>query len=344
MHAQATPHLEAPARANARVAPAFSVIELLVVIAIIALLISISIVGLSVARQAARGAVDQSTARAIKTGIVQFENDFGFVPPLVKDVSVTSNTPVAGRYEANRYDSQVFQNEHPLDDEDRPVTFSTSLANREATDRDYLRGWSSGGGRLRSHNMGAAADMRFSDYSIAYYLAGALPASVDGVDGPGTTKVTARGGFAGVQTFGPYLAVGQTGLELVEVDRTQGRYELRTRTGTPIRYYRWLQGREGETKKLFDDNDELTQLNIPDVVGGANTEFESEDSDRVVRVDNTRLRGAEWAIVLPGSDGVFGDLATEGAERLANATGGSLGSPAALEADAREDNVLEVGP
>lgn len=67
----------------ARSIRAFTLVELLAVIGIIALLISILGVAFSGALAAGRNAATESLLRNIQTGVQQFENDFGYLPPLV---------------------------------------------------------------------------------------------------------------------------------------------------------------------------------------------------------------------------------------------------------------------
>ena len=184
--------------------------------------------------------------------------------------------------------------------------------------------------------------MRFSNYSLAWYLAGAAD-EIDSVDGPGMGKVTALGGFVPGRTFGPYLATAGAGLSVVDVDREEGRVELRDRNDTPVRFYRWLNGRPGDSAVRYDTDDELTQRNVPGVVGGSSIAVAESDPDEVEAITDPRLRSASWGVVMAGADGVFGDFAAEGADALSAATGSSATDTDALETEARADNIVEVG-
>lgn len=311
---------------------AFTLVELLVGIAIIAVVLSIVIVSVGQVRRAAQGSADRQSAVSIKTAITQFENDMEIIPPLVKD----SNTV---RY-PGVYPSSIFPESQPIV-AGEPQVFNFSTADSNDAEREYLRGFAAGSTERLRTGAAATADMRFSEYALAYYLVGALPESLDGQEGAGSGKVTRRGGFVRGKTFGPYLAINQSQLSIEEVDRTEGRIELRDRNGVPVRFYRWLPGRAGETDVRFSSDNELTELNIPEVVGGSSIVYEGV-SDTVASVDDPRLRSARWGVVLAGRDGVFGDVATEGVQRIQDATGNRTAGPT-LEIAGRVDNVVEVG-
>ena len=245
-------------RSRCRRLAAFTLIELLVVLAIIALVVSIVLVAFGAARGAARAAAARPSAVSIRIAIEQFQNDLGLLPPLVKDVDP--------RYPSAAYASPPFTNAVPIESDEPRVFNATNLSDANADDREYLRGWTSGA-RLTTRNV-ARADMRFSNYSLAWYLAGAAD-EIDSVDGPGMGKVTALGGFVPGRTFGPYLATAGAGLSVVDVDREEGRVELRDRNDTPVRFYRWLNGRPAASAVRSDTDDQLTQLNVPAVVAGS---------------------------------------------------------------------------
>ncbi len=174
-------------------------------------------------------------------------------------------------------------------------------------------------------------DRRFSVYSLSYYLVGVLGQAsdgslIDGVDGPGFREPRADGTFrtTGGRRIEPMFEVSRGSQGIVAVDPVQGRFELRDRQGNAFRYYRWVRGdANGQINELSD-------LNIPGVLG---------DPEEL-----TELRGAEYAILGAGPNGVFGDLPIEGAPFVKQQLGmRESDDDAVAERKAREDNVLEVG-
>jgi len=130
-------------RNKARLA-GFSMIELLIAIAIIGVLAGLLLVVLSGARGAARSASDSQLLSNIKVGIGLFEDDHGFIPPLVKD---NSNAKYDSVSDPGAWSNTIFSNNGT----DRPVynnagrlrvnVFDFGGRGSEAEfDTDYLRG------------------------------------------------------------------------------------------------------------------------------------------------------------------------------------------------------------
>ena len=112
------------------------------------------------------------------------------------------------------------------------------------------------------------------------------------------------------------------------VNTMEGRFELRDRNGVAYRYYRWEPGKPGTGEMVDFPQD----FNVPDLVGNP--------------FDDVSLRGAKWAIVGAGPNGVFGDW-TEGGTGSAvryweNQLGRASNEPTLIRR-AREDNVVEIG-
>ncbi|MEO0716639.1 MAG: hypothetical protein AAFY58_06595, partial [Planctomycetota bacterium] len=272
-----------------------------------------------------------------KVGVEQFKNDMGFLPPMIKDFNPAYDTAAV----PSQPSPPIGYARTPIytaNDEYGVNSFSFSLAARNAADRDYLRGET-----LDATALGTGTDdLRFSEYSLAWYLAGALATTyeqdsqtlpVDGFAGPTMGKVTRGGAFeTGRGSFGPYFDVGNSADVISQpsaAELAEGRVSLRSRSGPAFRYYRWLPGRTGETRVLFDSGQELTQLNVPALVGDPSA--------------NPQLRNAEYAIVSAGADGGFGDLGTENEEALAIEIGAQGKTGEALATAARADNIVEVG-
>jgi len=328
---------------------AFTLVELLVSIGVITLLLTILIVALGGARNTAQRVAAQQTVTSLGTAVRAFKNDFGFAPPLVKDNNSDKYGP-ARVPSVTAPPSPVF-NGPPINlpGNVTPQTFRFSTAADNAADRDYLRL----SAVTDPRDWQTTADYRFSEYSLAYYLVGALPATVDGVDGPGFTGVTRDGAFtrSGVR-YAPYFdTAGQPdsiglyvsdGITLAQSER-EGRYELRDRNGVAIRYYRWLSGDPagGAARQVRTPND----LRVPFTVAGRSFGIDGSQ----VRYDDPSLREAEWAIVAAGPSGTFGDLGTEGAQRIVDATGVRIDSSdqdgvvARAVPVAQRDNIVEVG-
>jgi type II secretory pathway pseudopilin PulG len=283
-------------------ARAFTIIELVFVIAVIFLLMGLLIGGIKFATRGAKGAIDQATVASLKNGVTQFVQSFGSPPPLVRDGYATAfpGGPLNAGLTAPRVYSLV-----------------------DPTELAFLK------------NTPAAppgtADMRFSLYSLTFYIIGAL--DVDGVPGPGFRAVKRDGSFekAG-RTFEPFFDVSRNAKAVYETAPNTGKIELRDSRGIGFRYYRWVTGNaNGQVTNL-------TELNVPAMVGnpGANSE----------------LKNAEYAIVAAGPDGLFGDewLLPAGhpqtltrAEVEAKLGVPSTTSDADLAAKAMADNIVGVG-
>ncbi|MEO1583644.1 MAG: prepilin-type N-terminal cleavage/methylation domain-containing protein [Planctomycetota bacterium] len=250
-------------RAASRRSPrGFTLVELLVSISVIFLLIGVAVVAYRSATNAAEAAADRATVSGLRIAVGQFESEFGFVPPLVKDDGGPSGQAAIGL------------------DPDRgrvlPLVFSAS----SSLDADVLRG-------------DVPDRARFSLQSIPYYLLGALDAGVDGVDGLGFYEVRRDGSFApsldyvdqdgttvegsrrSQQRYEPFFDSSRGSVELfvdpstrfsvtgnvLSRNRTPWRYELRDRAGVGIRYYRWLSDAERDYSGPLDTNGD-GRLNI----------------------------------------------------------------------------------
>ncbi len=289
-----------PAVSSTRRHRAFTIVELLIGIVIISVLAALLIVSVRSALKTTRGSADAQTLSTIKLAVDKFKQDFGFLPPLIHDDGDTRQGAT-----------------NPIQTNGRPVIFETS--NDE--DRRFL------------HTKPATgqADLRYSVRSLPYYVLGVLDAKSDGVDGPGFRAPTADGNFrlSDRAVNQPMLDLGKSSLQLFAATdaKTTGRYELRDRKGNPVRYYRWLTGREqpvGSNTYVIEKTDDL---NVPEVLG---------DVDK-----SPRLRDAEYGLVMAGEDGLFGD---EPLSDILTKLGlpGNTGE-ALARSKAREDNVVEVG-
>lgn len=277
-------------------ARAFTIVELLVSIIVIGILVALLIVSVRATVRQTRGVADSQAAGAVRLALEQFRQEYGFVPPLVKD----DGDPRAGSTD-------------PLTSSGVLLVYDVS----DGTDSEVLR-----------NRPARDPDRRYSVYALSYYLVGSLPASLDGVEGPGFRTPNRDGTFrlSDRATSEPKIDMGK-GAFSVEPDpdaKTNGRYELRDRRGTPIRYYRWLTGREKTAGNFVVEGPD--DLNVPAMVGDATAD--------------ARLRDAQCAIVAAGDNGVFGDepIATI-RQRLSLSDG--VPEPQARD-QAKSDNIVEV--
>lgn len=312
----------------------FTIVELLVSIGAVVLLMGLLIVGLQKGVFLAKSFADAQNARALKLAIDQFKQDFGFLPPLVKDRKFP--TDPSRWIEANPF----------IAGEKRIAVY---LPAREQTG-GFNKDWQD----LRGDNL--TTDIRFSNVALAYYLAGALDVPVhgkdqdpknipiDGVLGPGNVAPLIDGAFkvpAAIKdpeqkpvskrtgrVYKPYVDLGKAGLRLIRdlEDKEGTKVELQDRNGLAFRYYRWKQGERGQTSGVPKIKD-LKDLNVPVLVGDPATD--------------PLLREAEFAIVAAGPNKLFGD---ESLSVIAQELGMSASdSEDRLRELAREDNVVEVG-
>lgn len=271
----------------------FTIVELGVSILVIAILIGLLLVGLNQLSRTAQSGAERANVIAMRIAVESFKNDFGFAPPLVKDGltypgKVAMDSPLTPPSTINVYRTDVPE------------------------DVEFLRG------------DGADPHLRFSVYSLAYYLVGVLDAEYDGQDGPGYREPNREGGFrtVGGRLFDPKFDAADDADRLVEVDREEGRFELRDRNGIAYRYYRWL------PDEAVSGQDVTNLRNVPSLLGDP--------------AQNIALRDAEYAIVAAGPNRVFGEEQTEDVTTLRAELGGG-GDIADLERLGRDDNVVEVG-
>lgn len=228
---------------SGRAARAFTLAEIIVSIFIIFLLMGIALVSYRAATNQARSVADRALVNGLKIAAQDFQREFGILPPLVKDRGSNGQSIPLISIDGVIIPS-VFS----------PVIPADMLVLRAETD----------------------TIPRFSTYSLAYYLAGALEAEVDGVDGPGFVEVRRAGNFApvvepktvtgrdgsdvplarrGPKKYEPLFDTNRGGVELYVDNRNRAnvggapgvisgnqivyRTEIRDRNGVPVRYYRW---------------------------------------------------------------------------------------------------------
>lgn len=304
----------------------FTLVEILFSILIIGILLALLIVGLRAATGAGRAAAETQNIQSLKIGVGRFIEDFGFVVPLVRDQH-------PGRSDRKRVET--------IGSQTRIAVYRTGNATDLAA--------------LKARTIGEGLDHRFSRQSLPYYLSGALSTPlvtgktvpIDGVPGPGFLKPRADGTFevppallssapdaskrSGTK-YDPLVSGAKSSLQLYSDAADATIVEFRDRGGRAYRFYRWVRGdASGAINSAAD-------LNIPWIVG-----------DPTV---NAEARGARYAIVAAGPDGLFGDedqLETTDPEYLSSADlrarlGLDSAAPIAqVRARAQRDNVVGVG-
>ncbi|MCC6284304.1 MAG: type II secretion system protein [Phycisphaerales bacterium] len=300
----------------------FTIMELLITIAVIGLLIAILVVGVGGAMRLARRNVDAQTAASLKVAVEQFENELGFLPPLIVD-----GRPLA------------------LDDSNGP--FDTNLLGPIVRDEDFLA----------QRNTDVDAAKRYSKFSLPYYLMGACQVNdtdgdpIDGEPGPSFRTPRRDGLFDPrgrvldpyftprdpsrlVQGYVDPLEYGEHGVSFGGADGTPpaSKVALVDRNGRSFRYYRWV---NGETSGAVRSRGQV--LNIPQIFQDPVTRT---DLDASAADTSNELAGAAWAIVGAGNDGYFG---TEDLAAFQQKLGSGETNLETAQRRAWRDNIVEVG-
>lgn len=318
----------------------FTLVELLVSIVVVGVLLGLLITGLNAAGLFARRSADQQTLNSIATATTQFETTFDFVPPLVYDGVEMGPGSALMR--------GAFSNAGPVYTAG-PRRLVNVYKLGDASARSFLMGGSVNAGN-------PYADARYSKFSIPIYLMGSMPADVDGVEGPGMVTPARDGSWKGVgdamtsgdQPFDPFMEGGRTSarlspnyfdpMEAAELggstpSNMNNRDALVDRSGKAFRYYRWMHE---------DVVQEPGDLNIPAaLVDPLILQASLSDSTVDVTEGDAELRGATWALLGAGGDGLFG---TEEIATLRD----RLNLPASMSEfqvrqKAMQDNLVRVG-
>jgi len=280
----------------------FSLIELLVAIGIIGLIAALLISSLNRATKTARRAASQRSAAALAQSVKQFENEFGFLPPMVHDGVVITAGNIAFR---PLLPDGTISDDGPI--LEQASGFKTVVVWSEGLDFNFFRRRSglgpdeinlARGGEW--DNDAAWDDRRYSIYSLSYFLTGVLDKDIDGVRGPGFARPNIDGSFLGVgypigssrDRFEPLIDVDRRGVRLSNdyvdvraypehllngstpptVSDAYGDYETFQRPalialvdafGNAFRYYRWEHGRFLDGQLVVEDQ---LDLNIPAVL------------------------------------------------------------------------------
>lgn len=359
---------------------AFTLIELLVSVAIVALIVALLLSGVSRVIQRAKSLSGQRAIDTLVLGVDQFESEFGFLPPLVHDGEVISQNMDDLR-------PAVSSGETPVDGPVEEVSVGDIQYERlvvwsEGDDFNFFRRRSGSGSDDVELPQGgvwnddrAWSDVRYSKFSLPYYLGGIGGKRLDGVNGPGSARPQSNGLFVGVgypvgstrDRYDPVVDPDATSLkqtigyfeaaEYPEHDGTAPAMPMPPDShaafvdpwGRAIRYYRWETGRLVDDRRLVVES--TLDLNIPPVLldpivyaEGQNDPANVEDDNIDLTSGNTELRGARYAIVSAGPDGLFGTEPIEDiARKLRRTVPTELDAKASLRAEAMEDNLVGLG-
>jgi len=323
-------------------------VEMMFSVLVIGVLLSLLIGGVRLATAYAKSTTDRQAVNTIKVGVDTFRQDFGFFPPLVRDQAVTSaaSTRPAGGGET-AIDVYLMSNPaHVL--VLRPAAVVINAAN-------------------------PFDDKRYSNRTLAYYLAGALAVPlvaanpnvpVDGFSGPGLYKPKSDGTFdipVNVRTsstdrarvgtaYQPFIELARSSPRLVASTETAKieEVEVRDRGNITIRYYRWLNGAPDPARPGEFIVNTLADLRVPTMVGrDANVPAfvgwptpEDRDLNK-----NIALRDATYAIVAAGPNKAYGDepIAELGSLMGVRTDAMSADDQLKLRIRAEKDNIIEVG-
>ncbi len=356
-------HSSAPARRG------FTLVETLVGLTVLVLILSIVIVSVSRARKSAKAQVQAQSLSSLKTAVSTFVQNFGFPPPLCKDMA---------KYPVGPKDTEIYSGNGAT------VEFKLRVYDpTDPKDVEFLRRkdpivpppqWK---GTSSNKDTDKYYDLRFSTASLPFYLVGVAEKEimrntgggtgnrtpVDGVPGPGFLRPRADGSFevpesakaGGLSSgggkpkistrtgdvFGPFIDTDKGQLKMV---RSGERYELMDDKGVPYRYYRWEKGNAttGAITKFSELN--LPWLLVQTLTPEAYRSFDVDDAKRKEPECANRLIGlnsATYALMSAGPNGLFGDEPI--AEIQAKLPGvGGLDDEAARRR-AYDDNLVEVG-
>lgn len=361
-------------RQSAKLVRGFTLIEILFSILIIGVLMGLLFVAFRSTRRYASSVDARSAVSAVRMGVIRFKDQFGFVPPLLRDQAAINPRSVVTVGTAPGFAA---------------YNFSSSATN--AADLLILRPAALVNPALAN----PFQDPRYSERSLAVYIAGvcevpldsnaadplARSIPLDGVAGPGFCKPSEDGNFVvpasiragtaatsrrgGVAKFESLLDLNSKSLSPLWFQR-----ELDTanpppasafpRDGddaadpdkerwvaiadlkrTPLRFYRWINGAaytQG-AQTVYEVRIEA-DFRVPPLVGRLSTLYPGTPADRDISL-NPGLKNATWAIVSAGPDGAFGDEPLDLlAFRLKVAP---IADERKVRIEAERDNLIEVG-
>ena len=332
----------------------FTIVELLTSILVIGLLMGLLIAGIRYVGTSAQKTRLRAGATQLKQGVAEFKQKFGMLPPLVRD--------------QHRFPSDKRLSVDLGTTPHRIAVFEEGQPSHQA----FLKGVN-----FPVNPADPYSDPRFSVRALSYYLTGALdvPAtttnagvSIDGVPGPGMLRPRADGSFEipeetlypragetprsiqgdahpsllGAGAKDPWLYAPEPNAsrdalyDPPQDTRPEWRLALRDSTsrkdangvrGSPYRYYRWI----------MDTAPAAVNLGIPRMVLSGNNPPLKDAKD----ASAAAFRGASYAIVGAGPNGLFGD---EPLGIILDRLGRDAAYPElAARDEAASDNIVEIG-
>ena len=297
---------------------AFTLVEVVVVITLIVILSALLLFSIGPSVKAARTASDTAFARSLGVGVEQFNQQFGFLPPLVDDFGALPSSP-GGPIERVTAPGQPFI--------------------RLKGDPMLPRNDAIGQAQFLRHEVvrpdGAdQSTLRMSYFSLPFYLVGIagendtadpqLNARIDGVQGPGFTQPLADGTFTrSGTTHAPMINLSTLTerLPVTTVDKDRAFFDRQRRA---VRYYRWQPTLHVAAGAVVPNvqvaSPGTAPANDPTRAGqvrsyNAPTVFPLAERQRLVSgqlqspesVMTLQQRAARYAVVFAGLDGLFGD-------------------------------------
>lgn len=336
----------------------FTIIELFATVGIVLLLLTILIVAIDTTRNSARSSADQLTARGLSVAVTQFEQEFGFLPPLVNDGEPVSPPGIEPLVTERRGPANAdFLRIRTRDD-------GFLRARVDDGDPDSIDPRDNSVARFIQAD-GRVIDKRYSKLSLTFYLMGTLGARhpsnnepVDGLDGPGFRAPQVDGQFSErgraidplftarradrlVPTFVDPLEYGEHG-EAVPNSAAQAQTRSLDKTvlvdsfGRPFRYYRWKNDELLEADQLMGEFD-----NTPPILGTPLRWEQWNDERWSPAEDDPGLRGGRFAIVAAGQNGLFGTETAADIDRIM--TDPETEKQGRGRFGAWSDNIVEVG-
>lgn len=346
---------------NSNPARGFTLLEMLVSVLLIGIVMALVITGTLAVTRAAKGAAERAAINNVKTGLSQFQQEFGFLPPLVKEMAGGGAPPMGPNWTPptppiipasgpNNARISVYV----------PTVAADALALRTPT--------------LAPMATNPLRDNRYSELSLAYFLAGGLDVklnnganapTIDGIAGPGMFRPNRDGTFdippdIAAGSANTIQALNRTGTKyasLINLGKapklfteppptSAGIVRVLDSKGVPMRYYRWLQGRQHPPDMTYTVQ-AIADLNVPPIIArdtaDANFRYFKVKPDRDLE-QNSAARGAAWAIVSAGPNGAFGDEETALlAKRFGKTSFADLAEEMRFRVLAEEDNIVEVG-
>ena len=332
---------------------AFTIVEATIVIGIIALLAGILLLAIGGARKKGDVVAEQVMVTSLQKVVEQFKQERGFLPPLVVDnlpaLSGIATVPV---FAAGAADVGI------------AVWSIGELSNISPTLNTMWPARTPFPAHTLDSTEIASGASRCSEYSLAYYVIGALDGPADGVDGLGFTAPARDGSFSRKgrkfdALIDPTQQKTRRGTIRLSIPTSNaGSPQARTiakarcvifdrwsdgtaANSNAIRYYRWLptyfpQGVANAGQVQF--------WNVP-VAAGGYLDPANGHGDPSKPPTKAELKSAEYAIVSAGPNHAFGDEPLATLVALLGVLSPTPDSPeeATLRAKAIADNIIEVG-